>query len=95
LTVNSKEENSSDFCPNYVQEFGLCITRHRGGHRGSNSFTIQRLGRQRDREGQRDFFKQGLEGAEERGRRNIEEYKRGERGNGGGRKEDWGKEGRF
>ncbi len=22
-TVNSKEENSSDFCPNYVQEFGL------------------------------------------------------------------------
>ncbi len=21
--VNSKEENSSDFCPNYVQEFGL------------------------------------------------------------------------
>jgi hypothetical protein len=25
LTVNSKEENSSDFCPNYVQEFGLCM----------------------------------------------------------------------
>jgi hypothetical protein len=23
LTVNSKEENSQDFCPNYVQEFGL------------------------------------------------------------------------
>jgi hypothetical protein len=21
--VNSKQENSSDFCPNYVQEFGL------------------------------------------------------------------------
>ncbi len=25
VTVNSKEENSSDFCPNYVQEFGLWI----------------------------------------------------------------------
>ncbi len=24
-TVNSKEENSKDFCPNYVQEFGLRI----------------------------------------------------------------------
>jgi hypothetical protein len=24
VTVNSKEENSKDFCPNYVQEFGLC-----------------------------------------------------------------------
>ncbi len=23
MTVNSKEENSQDFCPNYVQEFGL------------------------------------------------------------------------
>ncbi len=23
MTVNSKEENSYDFCPNYVQEFGL------------------------------------------------------------------------
>ncbi len=23
VTVNSKEENSQDFCPNYVQEFGL------------------------------------------------------------------------
>jgi hypothetical protein len=23
VTVNSMEENSSDFCPNYVQEFGL------------------------------------------------------------------------
>jgi hypothetical protein len=23
--VNSKEENSSDFCPDYVQEFGLWI----------------------------------------------------------------------
>jgi hypothetical protein len=23
LTVNSKEENSYDFCPKYVQEFGL------------------------------------------------------------------------
>jgi hypothetical protein len=23
VTVNSKEENSEDFCPNYVQEFGL------------------------------------------------------------------------
>jgi hypothetical protein len=22
--VNSKEENSQDFCPNFVQEFGLC-----------------------------------------------------------------------
>ncbi len=22
--MNSKEENSPDFCPNYVQEFGLC-----------------------------------------------------------------------
>jgi hypothetical protein len=22
VTVNSKEENSYDFCPNYVQEFG-------------------------------------------------------------------------
>jgi len=22
--VNSKEENSEDFCPNYAQEFGLC-----------------------------------------------------------------------
>jgi hypothetical protein len=24
VTVNSKEENSLGFCPNYVQEFGLC-----------------------------------------------------------------------
>jgi hypothetical protein len=24
VTVNSKEENSEDFCPNYVQEFSLC-----------------------------------------------------------------------
>jgi hypothetical protein len=23
VTVNSKEENSEDFCPNYIQEFGL------------------------------------------------------------------------
>jgi hypothetical protein len=23
VTENSKEENSQDFCPNYVQEFGL------------------------------------------------------------------------
>jgi hypothetical protein len=23
VTVNSKEENSENFCPNYVQEFGL------------------------------------------------------------------------
>jgi hypothetical protein len=23
VTVNIKEENSEDFCPNYVQEFGL------------------------------------------------------------------------
>jgi hypothetical protein len=23
VTVNSKKENSEDFCPNYVQEFGL------------------------------------------------------------------------
>ena len=23
VTVNSKEENSQDFCPHYVQEFGL------------------------------------------------------------------------
>jgi hypothetical protein len=22
-TVNSKEENSQDFCPDYIQEFGL------------------------------------------------------------------------
>ncbi len=25
VTLNSKEENSEDFCPNYVHEFGLCI----------------------------------------------------------------------
>jgi hypothetical protein len=25
VTVNSKEENPEDFCPNYVQEFGLWI----------------------------------------------------------------------
>ncbi len=25
VTVNSKEENSYDFCPNYVKEFGLWI----------------------------------------------------------------------
>ncbi len=24
VTVNSKEENSEDICPNYIQEFGLC-----------------------------------------------------------------------
>jgi hypothetical protein len=24
VTVNSKEKNSLDFCPNHVQEFGLC-----------------------------------------------------------------------
>ncbi len=23
MTVHSKEENSQNFCPNYVQEFGL------------------------------------------------------------------------
>ena len=27
-TVNSKEENSQDFCPNYVQEFGLSTMPH-------------------------------------------------------------------
>ncbi len=27
VTVNSKEESSEDFCPNYVQEFGLCISK--------------------------------------------------------------------
>jgi hypothetical protein len=25
VTVNSKEEKSEDFCPNYAQEFGLWI----------------------------------------------------------------------
>ncbi len=25
VTVNSKEENSEDFCPIYVQGFGLCM----------------------------------------------------------------------
>jgi hypothetical protein len=25
MTVNSKEENSQGFCPNYVQEFGLSV----------------------------------------------------------------------
>jgi hypothetical protein len=25
VNVNSKEENSLEFCPNYVQEFGLCM----------------------------------------------------------------------
>ncbi len=25
VTVNSKEENSQDFCPNYVQEFDLSV----------------------------------------------------------------------
>jgi hypothetical protein len=24
MTMNSKEENTEDFCPNYLQEFGLC-----------------------------------------------------------------------
>jgi hypothetical protein len=24
VTENSKEENSEDFCPKYVKEFGLC-----------------------------------------------------------------------
>jgi hypothetical protein len=28
VTVDSKEENSEHFCPNYVQEFGLCIASH-------------------------------------------------------------------
>ncbi len=23
--MKNKEENSQDFCPNYVQEFGLCM----------------------------------------------------------------------
>ncbi len=27
VTVNSKEENSSDFCPNYVQEIGLWVSK--------------------------------------------------------------------
>ncbi len=26
VIVNSKEENSWDFCPNTVQEFGLCFS---------------------------------------------------------------------
>jgi hypothetical protein len=26
VTVNSKEENSSDLCPKYVQEFFFCTT---------------------------------------------------------------------
>jgi hypothetical protein len=25
VTKNSEEENSQDFCPSYVQEFGLCL----------------------------------------------------------------------
>ncbi len=25
VTVNGREENSSDFCPNYVQEFGVRV----------------------------------------------------------------------
>ncbi len=25
VTVNCKEQNSEDFCPNYIQEFGLWI----------------------------------------------------------------------
>jgi hypothetical protein len=29
--VNSKEENSLDFCPNYVQQFGLRVHKWRGG----------------------------------------------------------------
>ncbi len=29
--MNSKEENSSDFCPNYAQEFGLWIDGGAGG----------------------------------------------------------------
>jgi hypothetical protein len=32
LTVNSKEENSEDFCPNYIQEFGLCTMQSAGEH---------------------------------------------------------------
>ncbi len=37
---NSKEENSEDFCPNHVQEFGLCtrfLLRERGKGRGCKS----------------------------------------------------------
>ncbi len=30
VTVNSKEENSYGFCPNYVQEFGLWTREDRG-----------------------------------------------------------------
>jgi hypothetical protein len=26
VPVNNKEENAQGFCPNYVQEFGLCST---------------------------------------------------------------------
>jgi hypothetical protein len=33
-TVNSKEENSQECCPNYVQEFGLSL------HDGSNSVKV-------------------------------------------------------
>ncbi len=34
--MNSKEENSEGFCPNYVQEFGLGT----GHDRGKNKFTF-------------------------------------------------------
>jgi hypothetical protein len=40
VTVNSKEENSYDFCPNYVQEFGVCLQ-----HEITNTF----LGEKRTR----------------------------------------------
>ncbi len=36
--MNSKEESSKDFCPKYVQEFGLCLLDSLSGSIGECTF---------------------------------------------------------
>ncbi len=47
VTVNRKKENSLDFCPNCVQEFGLCVGKRiqkemgGGGMKGGELSSLQ------------------------------------------------------
>ncbi len=40
VTVNSKEENSEDFCPNYVQGFSLWVQSQHPQHSGIRKGSI-------------------------------------------------------
>ena len=43
MNLNSKEENSDDFCPNYVQEFGLWARSKRTGDNAAEHILRQRM----------------------------------------------------